>query len=146
MGRPAILTARTLPQPFSWAVRVYYEDTDSAGVVYYANYLRFLERARTEWLRSLGFEQPDLAAREGIAFVVRALSIDYLRPSLFNDSLRVTVELVEAGAVQLKLTQRVLRSEAMLAIAQVRVACVRAKSFRPVRIPRDLITRMEQLP
>jgi acyl-CoA thioester hydrolase len=136
-------SAAAAARPFRWPVRVYYEDTDSACVVYYANYLRFLERARTEWLRALGFEQTALAARDKVVFVVRALSIDYLRPSLFNDRLQVTVELVKVGASQIVLAQRVLRDDEELAAAQVRLVCVDADTFRPARIPQDVarITR-----
>ncbi len=133
-------------EPFSWPVRVYYEDTDGAGVVYYANYLKFLERARTEWLRALGHEQPELAEREGVVFVVRALSIDYLRPARFNDSLRVTVAVANRGAARLDLAQRVLRGDAVLATADVNVACVRRGTFRPVRIPKDLVISMGKTP
>ena len=90
-------------------MRVYYEDTDAGGVVYYANYLSFMERARTEWLRALGFEQPALAAEHGVLFVVRAVNIDYLKPSRFNDSLQVTVEVVNVGGSRIRFLQRVLR-------------------------------------
>ena len=121
---------------FRLAVRVYHEDTDGSGAVYHANYLKFLERARTEWLRSLGFEQPALAAAHGIAFVVRSLAIDYLMPARFNDGLAVTVEPAELRGGQLVLRQRVLRGERILAVASVRIACVATSSFRPARIPR----------
>lgn len=131
---------------FSWPVRVYYEDTDAAGVVYYASYLRFLERARTEWLRELGFEQPELATRLHAVFVVRALSIDYCRPSLFNDRLQVTVELAKVGAGHIVVGQRVLRGETLLAAAEVKLACVNPATFVPVRIPRPIITRIRTLP
>jgi len=129
-------------QPFSWPVRVYYEDTDSAGVVYYANYLRFLERARTEWLRALGFEQTDLAAQHGMVFVVRALSIDYLKPALFNDELRVTVELATVGAGQIDVVQRVLGTSELIARAQVKVVCVNLATMKPVRIPKPLLAKI----
>ena len=135
--RPALHT-----QPFSWPVRVYYEDTDSAGVVYYANYLKFLERARTEWLRAAGFEQHDIAAQHQAVFVVRAVAIEYLKPSLFNDRLQVTVELAKVGNSQIVLVQRVLRDGEVLATAEVRVVCVNAATFRPVRIPKAIITRI----
>lgn len=125
---------------FNWPVRVYYEDTDSAGVVYYANYLRFLERARTEWLRAIGFEQTDLAAQHGIVFVVRTLSIDYIRPARFNDELGISVELARVGAGQINIMQRVTRGAEALASAEVKVACVSAASFKPVRIPAPLLT------
>jgi acyl-CoA thioester hydrolase len=126
------------PETFIWLVRVYHEDTDGSGVVYYANYLKFLERARTEWLRALGFEQTELASRHGVAFVVRSLSIDYAKPAAFNDSLEVTVELEEMKGGQIVLAQRVTRAGAELARARVRIACVNTASFRPVRIPGSL--------
>lgn len=122
-------------QPFSWPVRVYYEDTDAGGVVYYANYLSFMERARTEWLRASGFEQPQMAAEYGVLFVVRAASIEYLRPSRFNDSLQVTVEVVNVGGSRIRFLQRVLRDDEDIARATVDVVCVDTGSFRPVRLP-----------
>ena len=129
-------------QPFSWPVRVYYEDTDAGGVVYYANYLSFMERARTEWLRVLGFEQPDLAARHGVLFVVRAVHIDYLRPSRFNDSLQVTVEVVNVGGSRIRFLQRVLRGNEEIVRAEVDVVCVSTDTFRPARVPREMRTTM----
>lgn len=130
----------TPAQPFSWPVRVYYEDTDAGGVVYYANYLRFMERARTEWLRSMGFGQAALAAGERVVFVVRSVSIEYVRPSLFDDSLQVTVELAKVGASQMVVAQRVLRGDELIAAADVKVVCVDAATFRPVRIPKAIMT------
>lgn len=126
---------------FSWPVRVYFEDTDSGGVVYYANYLKFLERARTEWLRALGFAQRELAAREGVIFVVRSLAIEYLRPSRIDDSLQVTVEPVKVGAGQIFVAQEVRREADVLVSAEVRLACVNAATLRPVRIPQAIIIR-----
>ena len=128
--------------PFIWPVRVYYEDTDAGGVVYYANYLKFIERARTEWLRAEGFEQTDLAAQHGVAFVVRSAAIDYLKPARFNDSLQVTVELIKVGAGHIDLIQRVMRGDELLARATVKVACVGLRSMRPVRMPQSLATRI----
>lgn len=128
--------------PFSWPIRVYYEDTDSGGVVYYANYLRFMERARTEWLRAFGFTQRELAERERIAFVVRSLAIEYVKPSWFDDSLRVTVEPVKVSAGQMVVAQQVTRAAEVLATAQVRLACVNAATFKPVRIPKAITTRI----
>lgn len=125
-------------QHFSWPVRVYYEDTDLGGVVYYANYLRFLERARTEWLRALGFEQTALAAVHGVVFVVRSISLDYLKPARFDDALEVTVEPAETGASRIELAQRVRRGEEDLVAAQVELACVNTATFKPVRIPGSL--------
>jgi len=127
---------------FSWPVRVYYEDTDSGGVVYYANYLRFLERARTEWLRSHGFEQTALADVHQVVFVVRSISLQYLRPARFNDALDVTIERVDAGASRIELAQRVTRGADELVTAQVELACVNTSTFRPVRIPGPVIARI----
>ena len=129
-------------QHFSWPVRVYYEDTDLGGVVYYANYLKFMERARTEWLRVLGFEQTALARDHGVVFVVCSLAIDYLKPAAFNDELAVTVELEKLGAGQIVLMQRIARGAEALATASVRIACVNTATFRPVRIPGPVIARI----
>jgi acyl-CoA thioester hydrolase len=92
---------------FFWPVRVYYEDTDCGGVVYYANYLRFMERARTEWLRALGFEQDVLATQHGVIFAVRSVALDFNRPARFNDLLRVSAGVVERRAASLTFAQEV---------------------------------------
>ena len=127
---------------FRWPVRVYYEDTDVGGVVYYANYLKFMERARTEWLRALTFEQTALAEQHGVAFVVRSAAIEYLKPARFNDQLHVSVELTRVGAGQIDLAQRVLRGEELLAMAAIKVVCVAFRTMRPTRIPQPLATRI----
>ncbi|MBX3664054.1 MAG: tol-pal system-associated acyl-CoA thioesterase [Burkholderiales bacterium] len=133
-----------LKQPFSWPVRVYYEDTDAGGVVFYANYLSFMERARTEWLRALGFEQPEMAATHGVLFVVRAVNIEYLKPSRFNDSLQVTVEVVNVGGSRIRFLQKVLRGSEEIARAEVDVVCVGTGSFRPARMPRGVREKIEK--
>jgi acyl-CoA thioester hydrolase len=127
---------------FRWPVRVYYEDTDAGGVVYYANYLRFLERARTEWLRALGFEQTALAAVHRVVFVVRSISLEYLKPSRIDDRLEVTVEPVETGASRIDLAQRVSLGALDLVTARVTLACVNTDTFRPVRIPGPVIAKI----
>ena len=137
--------AADAPEPFTWPVRVYYEDTDAGGVVYYANYLRFTERARTEWLRALGFDQTELAQSEKIAFVVRSAAIEFKRPARFNDELRVTVELIKVGAGQIDLNQRVLRGDELLATVTVKVVCVRLPTMQPVRLPRLLAMTIRTL-
>jgi acyl-CoA thioester hydrolase len=129
-------------QPFIWPVRVYYEDTDAGGVVYYANYLKFTERARTEWLRSNGFEQTDLAQQHGVVFVVRAIAVEYLKPARFNDALQVTVELIKVGAGQIDLVQRVIRDDEELATAAVKIVCVRLGTMRPVRMPQPVAIKI----
>ena len=124
------------PAPhFCWRARVYWEDTDGGGVVYYANYLRFLERARTEWLRWRGFSQADLIKDPGIIFVVANVSIDYLRPARLDDALDITCDVEADGGVCMRFDQRVRRGDEVLARASVRVACLDAQSFRPKRLP-----------
>jgi acyl-CoA thioester hydrolase len=120
---------------FSWAARVYWEDTDGGGIVYYANYLRFLERARTEWLRALGHSQEELARSQGILFAVSGLSIEYRRPARLDDELTITCEPHMERATLLRFTQRIYRSDDLLVEADVRVVCVDAKSLRPKRLP-----------
>jgi acyl-CoA thioester hydrolase len=120
---------------FSWRVRVYYEDTDLGGVVYYANYLKFLERARTEWLRSLGFAQTGLASEHGVVFVVRSIALDYLKPARFDDMLQITVAIADVGASRIGLAQRARRGADDLVTADVDIACVQTATFKPVRIP-----------
>lgn len=128
---------------FVWPVRVYYEDTDSGGVVYYANYLKFMERARTEWLRALGFEQTALAAAHGVMFVVRRVTVEYLQPARFNDELSVTSVVKRLGSCRIVFAQRI-RRDALLVTGETEVACVSVASFRPVKIPDTLINTLEK--
>ncbi len=125
---------------FVWPVRVYYEDTDSGGVVYYANYLKFMERARTEWLRARGFEQDALLQEQRLLFAVRSLSVDYRRPARFNDVLAVSARLIEANGASFLFEQTIQRdvSTDILCSARVKVACIDAETFRARRIPRHL--------
>lgn len=133
------MTAAGRASVFHWPVRVYWEDTDAGGVVYYANYLKFLERARSEWLRSLGFEQPELIAQHGGVFVVRRVEADYLLPARFNDSLAIEAALAEQSRVSLVMNQRVLRGQEVLMAARVSLAWVDAESFKPARIPAEIL-------
>ncbi|TVP88748.1 MAG: tol-pal system-associated acyl-CoA thioesterase [Thioalkalivibrio sp.] len=120
---------------FVWPVRVYFEDTDAGGVVYYANYLKFMERARTEWLRQRGFEQDRLRADAGILFVVRSVQLDLKRPARFNDTLSVTCRPGALRRASIDVAQSVSRGNLELASANVRLACVDAERFVPVAIP-----------
>ncbi|WP_374659801.1 tol-pal system-associated acyl-CoA thioesterase [Inhella sp.] len=129
---------------FRLALRVYYEDTDAGGVVYYANYLRFLERARTEWLRQLGCAREELRAECGWLFVVRRVEADYLRPARLDDLLTVHARVVETRGASLVFKQWITHEAGHeLMHARVQVACVDAQHFRPQRLPRPLL---EQLP
>lgn len=138
-------STRQLTRPFSWPVRVYYEDTDHAGVVYYANYLRYFERARTEWLRALGIEQPELAARQQVIFVVRSIAVEYLQPARFNDLLDVSVELEHVGASQITMSQRACRGEVTVAEARVRLACIGLPQMKPTRMPQVLTEKISEI-
>ena len=131
--------------PFRWASRVYWEDTDGGGIVYYGNYLRFLERARTEWLRSLGFSQRELAEESGVLFAVVSLNIEYRRPAKLDDELVITCEPAVEGAATIRFAQQIYRGadaaltkDALLVEASVRVACVDARTLRPKRLPEFL--------
>lgn len=130
---------------FVWPVRVYYEDTDSGGVVYYANYLKFMERARTEWLRARGVEQDALSHERRLVFAVRALSVDYHRPARFNDLLAVSSRVVEVRGASILFEQTVQRdpSAEVLCDARVRVACIDADTFRVRRLPGRLVGEIE---
>jgi acyl-CoA thioester hydrolase len=131
---------------FSWPIRVYYEDTDAAGLVYYANYLRFMERARTEWLRALGFEQTELRDEHGIVFAVSRLEIEFLKPARFNESLSVTVEMSRTGRASLDLVQRVLGgAQELICRGTVKIACVEAQTMRPCGIPAVVLTELERV-
>lgn len=123
---------------FSWPVRVYYEDTDAGGVVYYANYLKFFERARTEWLRSLGLNQDKLAQEEVLIFVVRRALLDFARPARLDDMLEVTVEPMKLARVYVDLVQEARCGTQMLARAEIRVACLNQRNFKPVAMPQFL--------
>jgi acyl-CoA thioester hydrolase len=128
---------------FNWRVRVYYEDTDASGVAYHAAYLRFLERARTEWLRALGQGQEQLRLQSGLAFTVANMEIDFVKPARLDDELEVSVEVEQVRAASLKLNQTVRRRSdaALLTRARVRVGCVEAASFKPCAIPEGMFTR-----
>jgi len=135
---------------FSWPARVYWEDTDGGAIVYYANYLRFLERSRTEWLRALGYSQQQLSHDPGILFAVVSLQVDYRAPARLDDELEITCEPRAEGAASLRFAQRVYRAAragsgrpGLLLEADVRVACVDARSLKPRRLPQFLIAALD---
>ena len=133
---------------FSWAARVYWEDTDGGGIVYYANYLRFLERARTEWLRSLGHSQRELAQTLGILFAVSGLSVEYRRPARLDDELTISCEPSTERAAVLRFLQRIYRAgvggptSELLVEADVRVVCVDARTLKARRLPGFLVSAL----
>ncbi|MFQ5642485.1 MAG: tol-pal system-associated acyl-CoA thioesterase [Thiogranum sp.] len=132
---------------FCWPVRVYYEDTDSGGVVYYANYLRFMERARTERLRQLGFEQDRLREEQGILFAVHSVRVDFKRPARFNDTLEVSADISEQRRASLTFFQQVHRcgDAQPLCSGHVRIACVDSASFKPVPIPEFIRSELSRV-
>ena len=126
-------------------MRVYYEDTDCAGIVYHASFLRFMERARSEWLRSLGFALPVLRIEHEVLFTVSRLRIEYLQPAQFDDLLDVSVGLTRSGGASFLLDQRIRRAPLeLLCRAEVRIACVHATTLRPRPIPRDIRTELKR--
>lgn len=131
---------------FILPVRVYYEDTDAAGVVYYANYLKFMERARTEWLRKIGFEQDRLNREKNILFAVRNVTIDYKKPAYFNEMLSVRSKLVEQRSASLVFHQSIFNEENKeLCKAEIKIACLNSKNMKPEPIPKTILTEMDHV-
>jgi len=133
----------TSSRSFEWPVRVYIEDTDMGGVVYYANYLKFFERARTEWLRSLGVTQQLLADDFSLIFVVSHMSVDYIVPARLDDELRLTVEVERVGRASVHFAQHAWRHETLLASAKIQIVAVSLSQMRPVGIPSNILARMK---
>ena len=140
---------------FAWPVRVYYEDTDTGGVVFYANYLKFFERARTEWLRALGYSQQALAESSGLIFVVKNTTVDYFAPARLDDELKLTVVVEQFRNASLTFVQEAWRIKAtpqgtaqgteqtLLARGRITIVCVNAASFRPQAIPEEMLARFK---
>ena len=128
---------------FEWNARVYFEDTDSGGVVYHANYLKFMERARTEWLRSLGLNQIKLKQEDKVMFVVRKIDIQYKIPARFDDELLVQTDRVKNTDFTIILKQNILRSKQIITEGKVEIVCINSDLFRPVRIPKMVKQLME---
>ncbi len=134
--------AADLPILFQHPLRVYWEDTDAGGVVFYANYLKFFERARTEWLRHLGFGQQALRDETGAIFVVTDTRVRYRAPARLDDAIDVTVLLQHAGQASMTIVQQALRGEVLLAEGEIRIGCVDSGTFRPRRIPNSLFSTL----
>ena len=130
---------------FAWPARVYWEDTDAGGVVYHARYLAFMERARSEWMRALGWDQGVLRDRDDQVFVVRAMDIDFRAPARLDDQLQVSVRLLECRGASFSMGQRIERAGALLVEGTVRIAALRASDFRPRPIPDALLTELKPL-
>lgn len=146
---------------FFWPIRVYYEDTDSGGVVYYANYLKFMERARTELLRSIGYEQDQLQQELGIIFAVHSANIQYKKPARFNDELNVITSIAALGRASIHFKQSIYLAAShhdeaftgvgssgllagLLSEAEIKIACLNAKQFTPQSIPSNIIKKLNQ--
>ncbi len=134
---------------FLWPIRIYYEDTDAGGVVYHTNYIKFMERARTEWLRDLGFEQDELRDKEGVIFAVRSVQVDYFLPAKFNDELMISSEVIRFGKASIIIEQEVTRvssdiskKDELLCKGIVKVATLDDKNFRPKAMPENLYKQM----
>ena len=140
------------PPPFNHRLRVYWEDTDAGGVVFYANYLKFFERARTEWLRASGYSQEALRVERGLMFIVAETQARYLRPARLDDQIEVTVQPLHTGRAGMSLAQQAWRVATpdlprdLLCEGQIRIGCVDAGTFKPSRIPTDLLAALAALP
>ena len=130
---------------FNWSVRIYFEDTDSGGVVYHSNYLKFMERARTEWLRSLNLNQADLKKKDKVMFVVAKVYIDYKKAAQFNDALDIETSVDNIGASKVDLTQNIMKNSELYTSAKVSIACIHSETFKPQRIPKLIKQQMETL-
>jgi acyl-CoA thioester hydrolase len=128
---------------FEWIARVYFEDTDSGGVVYHANYLKFMERARTEWLRTLGLDQTKLKQEDKLMFVVRKIDIQYKIPARFNDELIIEIDCVKSTDYSIMLKQNILRDNQTITEGNVEIVCINSDLFKPVRIPKKAKQLME---
>jgi len=137
------ITDMTKSKVFSLPVRVYFQDTDAGGVVYHANYLNFMERARTEWLRTYGHSNTGLMEEFGMVFVMRSVKLDYLKPALLDDALDVTAQIKDIGRSRLTLLQTVRRGDELLTEAEVHLVCVSLESFKPVSVPELLRKKLQ---
>jgi acyl-CoA thioester hydrolase len=131
-----------MPSVFTWPIRIYYEDTDAGGIVFYANYLKFFERARTEWLRAAGVGQQELLAQHSAIFVVKNVNLDYHAPARLDDELTLTLAVAKLGAASVQFAQQAWRGDTLLTSASVKVGCVDAATMRPRALPDDAAAKM----
>lgn len=131
-----------MPSVFTWPVRVYYEDTDAGGIVFYANYLKFFERARTEWLRAAGINQQELIATDNAGFVVKSATIDYHAPARLDDELRLTLTIEKLGRASVQFAQKAYKGDTLLVEASVKVGCVDLAAVRPRSLPEHVADKM----
>ena len=131
-----------MPSAFDWTVRVYYEDTDAGGIVFYANYLKFFERARTEWLRAAGVGQQELLDTDGAAFVVKSASLDYHAPARLDDVLTIRTTVEKLGRASVQFAQQAWKGELLLTSASVKVGCVDTATMRPRSLPEQAAAKM----
>ena len=128
---------------FLWPIRVYYEDTDAGGVVYHTNYIKFMERARTEWLRHLGVEQDELRENNGVIFAVRSVQVDYFLPAKFNDELLISSEVIKKGKASIIIGQEIIKNSAVLCKGVIKVASLDGKSFKPKVMSDSLYEKLQ---
>ena len=134
------------PSGFTWPVRVYYEDTDAGGIVFYANYLKFFERARTEWLRACGIDQQRVADETGAIFIVRSTALDYRAPARLDDMLTITSRIGRIGRASVEFTQEAWRDGTLLVAGHIRIGCVDRAGIRPAAIPPDVLDALQRGP
>ena len=132
-----------LPHPFIWLARVYWEDTDGGGVVYHARYVHFLERARTELLRSLGYAQRILQAEHDLVFAIRRMEIDFISPARMDDELKIITRIIKIGAASVDFSQTIWRDDEQITTAMVYSASLNASRFKPVRIPKEMLVKLQ---
>lgn len=128
---------------FLWPIRVYYEDTDAGGVVYHTNYIKFMERARTEWLRHLGVEQDELRDNNGVIFAVRSVQVDYFLPAKFNDELLISSEVIKKGKASIIIGQEIIKNSEVLCKGVIKVASLDDKSFKPKAMSDSLYEKLQ---
>jgi len=139
------VTETTSSQEFLLRVRVYYEDTDAAGIVFYANYLKFFERARTEWLRTLGFNQSELVGRTARVFVVHSLDMNYRKPARLDDLITIRSRITRVGRASMHFAQRAERDGELLADGGIQVCCVDTAQLRPSELPGDILAKLKSI-